>query len=93
MVLFNKTTPCKPLSALVAMREAEDSSSGGLLYEQIRRFEERKVYKHFGLKLVEFLELPSDIVRFVLEMSLKRQESNEKTQEDVVDEIQRMAGE
>jgi hypothetical protein len=77
--------------SLVAMREAEDSSSGGLLYEQIRRFEERQVYKHFGLNLVEFLELPSDIVRFVLEMSLKRQQSNAKTQEDVVDEIQRMA--
>ncbi|SAL81759.1 hypothetical protein AWB67_05932 [Caballeronia terrestris] len=77
--------------ALVAMREAEDSSSGGLLYEQVRRFEERLVYKHFGLNLVQFLELPSDLVRFVLELSLKRQQSNSTTQEAVVGEIQRMA--
>jgi hypothetical protein len=78
--------------ALVALREVEDSASGGLLYERIRQFEERQVFKHFGLNLVQFLELPTDLVTYVLDLSLKRQHSTKQTQEDVVNEIQQMAG-
>jgi hypothetical protein len=78
--------------ALVALREVEDSASGGLLYERIRQHRDRQVLKYFGLNLIQFLELPTDLVTFVLELSLQSQQSDKRTQEDVASEIQHMAG-
>ena len=63
----------RPL-ALVAMHWCEDASTDSALYERIKLFFGRYVHKHSGLSLAEFLELPSDISRLVLEESTKLQE-------------------
>jgi hypothetical protein len=73
--------------SLVAVRETEDSSSGGLLYERIRHYDEREILKFFGLDLVEFLELPTDLVTYLLELASKKQASNHKVAADVEEGI------
>lgn len=78
--------------SLVAMHEAEDTSSGGLLYERIRQYEKRQVLAHFGLNLIEFLSLPGDLVAFVLEQSLLAQQSRDRVNERMVKEFQEVTG-
>lgn len=56
----------RPL-ALVAFQPSEDTSKTSHLYERIRQFRIRNVPKHFGLSLVDFMSLPTDIAEFVLE--------------------------
>jgi hypothetical protein len=79
--------------SLVAMREAEDSASGGLLYERIRQYDEREIGKFFRLDLVQFLELPTDILTFLLEMAQKKQLQSNRTASDIEEEVRRMSGE
>lgn len=79
--------------SLVAMREAEDIGSGGLQYERIRQYHEREVKKYWGLNLVEFLELPTDILTFLLEYSAKEQARGRQVAADVEAEVARMSGE
>lgn len=76
--------------SLVAMREAEDGSSGGLLYERIRHFDEREVRKYFGYSLTEFLELPTDILTYILEVCTRRQEQSSRVANTVEEDVRRM---
>lgn len=55
------------------MQWSEDASNGSTLYERIRQFKTHAVFKHFGVSITEFLEMPSDIVSFILEQSSKAQ--------------------
>jgi hypothetical protein len=77
--------------SLVAMHEAEDTSSGGLLYERIRQYEKRQVLAYFGLNLIEFLSLPGDLVAFVLEQSLLAQQSRDRVNDRMMKEFQQVA--
>ncbi|WP_233874702.1 hypothetical protein [Paraburkholderia adhaesiva] len=77
--------------SLVAMHEAEDISSGGLLYERIRLYQKRQVLAHFGLNLIEFLSLPSDLVAFVLEQSLLALQSGDRVNDRMMKEFQQVA--
>jgi hypothetical protein len=79
--------------SLVAMREAEDIGSGGLQYERIRQYHEREVKKYWGLNLVEFLELPTDILTYLLEFSAKEQAKTSRVAADIQAEVERMNGE
>ncbi|MGF6603716.1 hypothetical protein P3T23_008470 [Paraburkholderia sp. GAS448] len=74
------------------MHEAEDTSSGGLLYERIRQYEKRQVLAHFGLNLIEFLTLPSDLVAFVLEQSLLAQQGRDRVNDRMAREFQQLSG-
>lgn len=76
--------------SLVAMREAEDIGSGGLQYERIRQYHEREIKKYWGLNLVEFLDLPTDILTFLLEFSAKQQAKSSQIASDVEAEVARM---
>lgn len=79
------------LLSLVAHRPAEDTGPEvGLLYERIRHYDEREIYKHFGLDLVQFLELPTDIVTYLLELGLKKQATNHNVAKDVEHEMQQL---
>lgn len=53
--------PNRPL-ALIAMHPKEDTRERSPLYETIERYRIFDVYKHYGLNLREFLELPRDMV-------------------------------
>lgn len=59
-------SPNRPL-ALVAHHPKEDYGRHSLLYRTIERYRKYEIYKHYGLSLVEFLELPRDIVEFMFE--------------------------
>lgn len=71
--IYNHDAPDvnRPLAS-VAIHKAEDASLGSLLYERIEQFEERKIYQRFGISLVEFLELPSDVCLKIMEIAGKR---------------------
>ena len=74
----------RPL-ALVAMHWEEDNSNSSSLYERIQQFEDRQVYKRFGLSLTEFLELPRDVCIKILDVSTKKQ----KDENNVTDAVTR----
>jgi hypothetical protein len=79
--------------SLVAMRDAEDSASGGLLYERIRQYGEREIKKYFHLSITEFLDLPTDLVTFCLEDALRQQAQGSRTASDIEEEVRKMTGE
>lgn len=79
------------LLSLVAHRPAEDTGPEvGLLYERIRQYDEREVFKYSRLNLVQFLELPTDIVTYLLELSLKKQATSHNVASDVENEMKQM---
>jgi hypothetical protein len=79
--------------SLVAVREAEDSASGGLLYERIRQYHEREIGKYFKLNVVEFLDLPTDLVTYFLEQAGKFQTIGANTADSVEAQVRKMTGE
>lgn len=58
----------RPL-ALVALHPKEDAMEGGPLFTHIRKFHSHRIYKHFGLSLAEFMELPPYVVELLYEMA------------------------
>lgn len=58
--------PSRPL-AVIAMHRCEDPSEGCLLYERIEQFAELKVGKYFNISFPDFMDLPSDICKKILE--------------------------
>ncbi|WP_429321834.1 hypothetical protein [Paraburkholderia sp. GAS448] len=47
---------------------------------------------HFGLNLIEFLTLPSDLVAFVLEQSLLAQQGRDRVNDRMAREFQQLSG-
>lgn len=72
--IYNHNTPQsdRPL-ALVGMHPSEDATTGSTLYERMALFEERQVFKRWGISLTEFFELPSDMCSYILEICAIRQ--------------------
>lgn len=68
--IFNheKPHPQRPL-ALVAMHPKEDVMEGGPLYSHVRRYYNYQIYKHFGVSLVDFLELPMHVVDLLYDIA------------------------
>ena len=62
---YSVDDPTMPL-ALVAMHPKEDCVSNGRLEKTIKAFRRSRVYKHYGLSLNEFLQLPRHIGQFIL---------------------------
>lgn len=82
----DKTAP-RPL-ALVAMHPSENATVGSTLYERIDQFVELAVIKHFGLSLIEFFELPTDIAKRVLEIAQVRQEAEKRVADGVANQLE-----
>ena len=80
----------RPL-ALVAMHDAEDSTSGGLLYERIEQYQIKQVSKHFGISLTEFLNFPRDICLKILELSSKQVNAEGAMAENILNRIENKA--
>lgn len=80
------------LLSLVAIREGEDGSVGGHLYERIRQFDKREILKFFGLSVTEFLELPTDIANYLVELSVQKQASNHNVARDAEQQVQQQLG-
>ena len=89
--IYNHSNPIdnRPL-ALVGMHWSEDSASGSLMYERISQHMNNNIYKYFGLSLTEFLDLPTDIVSYILEVSGKRLKEEGSLAEDAMTRLGRI---
>ena len=65
-----KIDPNRPLIS-VAFHEAEDTLATSALYEQINRFSDLKVFKYFGISLIEYLGLPTYVCNEINRISAK----------------------
>lgn len=80
--LFNHINGAKIKSqplALVAMHEGEDNGTTSSLYEQIDFFVKKEVYKHTGLSLTEFFNLPREIYTKVVLLVAEKDAAETKT--------------
>lgn len=74
----------RPL-ALIAHQPNEETTKGSSLYERIEAYAESKVLLHFGLNLVQFLELPREIVENLLMLSRKYNTTTEAQAQNQLD--------
>lgn len=72
----------RPLAS-VAFHDVEDINEGSLLEEAIRTYTLRGIGEHTRLSLVEFLELPSDVVAMIVKICDEIAKKKEKTMEEV----------
>lgn len=72
----------RPLS-LVAMHPKEDVLEGGPLYSHVRKFFNYRIQKHFGLSLLEFLELPPYLVELLYDIAKADATQQDHTHRDV----------
>lgn len=68
----------RPL-AMVAMHDKEDVIEGGQLFSHIRKYHSHRVYKLFGINLIEFLELPPYVVELLYDMAAAEAVRTEST--------------
>lgn len=76
------------LLSLVSMREVEDPTIGGLMYERIRQYFKREIYRFTGYTPTQFLELPTDLVNYMVEQAVKQQATNHTVAKDVEQDVQ-----
>lgn len=75
--------------ALIRMHEAERTN--GLLFERIKRFRDREIYRLFGLNLNEFFANTREVCDYLEELALESLKSKTKTDEEKVEELERLA--
>jgi hypothetical protein len=70
----------RPLAS-VALHDCESITDGSDLYNVISRYVRNEIYKEIGLNLVDFLNLPSDVVQYLFktieESRVKKEKDNE----------------
>lgn len=62
---IHRHTPTGDPLESILLHPLEDVSANSRLYEHVRKFFRRDVYKHSGLSLTEFFELPREICDLV----------------------------
>lgn len=72
----------KPLAS-VAMHSCEDINGGSLLEEAIQTYVSRHIKDIYGLSLVEFLELPIDVMELMFGIADKESAKKSNTLSDV----------
>lgn len=77
-----KNSAARPLSS-VAMHPAEDINTDSLLEESIRTYVVKGIKELYGLSLIEFLELPMDIIAMLLNIASEEQSRQRTTFADV----------
>lgn len=83
--IYNHLDPSnksRPLSS-VAMHACEDVNNGSLLEEAVKTYVVRGIKDLYGLNLIEFLELPLDIVELLFEISGQELAKKSATLSDV----------
>lgn len=71
--------------ASVAMHPSEEINEGSLLQDTIRKFIKTDIKEYTGLSLVEFLELPRDIVEIIV----RECESHSRTKDATIHDIEK----
>lgn len=78
--------------ALVGMHPKEDTTRHSLLHERVREFTKREVFKHTGINLKDFLELPTDVCGMIFESAAEAAKEVGKMTNEVVDDLKKAAG-
>jgi len=68
----------RPLAS-VAMFDCEDINTDSLLEESIRTYVSKGIKDIYGLSLIEFLELPIDVIRMMFDIASDEQAKKNKT--------------
>lgn len=92
--IFNHDGPqaaARPL-ALVAMHPKENYSEYSKLYRTIWRFQHHNVKEMFGLNLVEFLNLPHELVELLFKISFEQVRKEALKQEATLRELTKHSG-
>lgn len=76
----------KPLAS-VALHAAEDCCQSSKLYELLRLYSGLKVHDHYRLSLIEFLDLPHDVVDFILKDCVEKQKLEASKTHQVLEEL------
>lgn len=84
--IFNHglTGKARPLSS-VAFHVAENVVNDSLLEESLQLYETHRIYDHFHITVMEFLDLPSDYI----ETMIKVAQQSAKQQNNVIDSLER----
>jgi hypothetical protein len=73
-----------PLSSVI-MTEGEDYTTGSLMEEAIRTYVSRGIKDIYGLSIVEFLELPIDVIDVLVQIAGEDQ----SRKSDILNDIQK----
>jgi len=76
----------RPLSS-VALHGPEDICTGSKLFELIKLYADRKVFTHYGLSLVDYLDLPHDVASFIMMDCTQRLQKEYNTTSDVLESM------
>lgn len=66
----------RPLSS-VALHETEENTSTSRLYMTIEAYKNKGIKDMFGLNLIEFLDLPSELCIYLMELANKEGAKNQ----------------
>lgn len=80
---YSYDDPSKPL-ALIAMHPKEDFTTGGPMERTIKDYRVHKVHKHYAMSLLEFLELPRHVARFILDDCMEQEKAEGKKAEEIM---------
>jgi hypothetical protein len=78
----------RPLSS-VALHPAEDFNAGSLLEEAIRTYTDKGILAQFGLNLVQFLDLPVDVVDILLTQATDEQAKKNTAMQKLEDQMKK----
>jgi len=86
--IYNHLNPAnkRPL-ANVAFFEAEDYNKNSQLEQAIATFAKRNIKEVFGINLLEYLNLPSDICAMLTQTAIKELENKNSTLSDIEKEL------
>ncbi len=89
--IHNHTPTGDPLES-VLMHPLEDTSHNSRLYEHIRSYIRKDVFKHSGLSLNEFFELPRDICDVISTECDKKAKAEGQISADVMRDMEKLKG-
>ena len=82
----------RPMSS-VALYDAEENGANSLLYSRIESYMRSGVYKYTGLNLVEFLNLPREIVQLIFKLTENQSHTEGQALNEVQQHLKSMASE
>lgn len=74
--------------ALVGMHPKEDATRHSALHERVREFGKREVFKHYGINLRDFLELPTDVCMMIFETAAELAKDTSKMADEILKDMQ-----
>lgn len=74
--------------ALIRLHPSESMEYFDPLYERLKMYMRVKVNKHLGLNFNEFINLPRDMVLFILKECAKAESSQQTQSQDIINQLE-----